>query len=247
MAITFDLSGKTIIVTGAARGLGLAIAKRAAASGAIVAGFDVDGALLAEAAAGQFACHSVDVSNKAQFDAAAAEVAQASGRIDAVINNAMLIRYDPLEAISEDVVDTMLGVGIKGALWGAQALVRHMDKERGGVLINMASPVAVRGIPATAVYGMVKAAMGSLTRTLAAELGPRGVRVNAIAPGSVQTPGAAALTTAEGYEKRKAGIPLRRLGTDDDVSAAALYLLSDEASFITGDILYVDGGSAASI
>ncbi len=242
MAITFDLSGKTIIVTGAARGLGLAIARRAAASGATVAGFDIE-----EIADEPFAVFRVDVSNKAQFEAAAAQVADGSGRIDAIVSNAMLIRYDPLETISEDLVDMMLGVGIKGALWGAQALVRHMDPARGGVLINMASPVAVRGIPGTAVYGMVKAAMGSLTRTLAAELGPRGVRVNAIAPGSVPTPGAAALTTAEGYEKRKEGIPLRRLGTDDDVSAAALYLLSDEASFISGDILYVDGGSAASI
>jgi NAD(P)-dependent dehydrogenase (short-subunit alcohol dehydrogenase family) len=247
MGISFDLSGKTIIVTGAARGLGLAIARRAAASGATVAGFDIDEAALTAAAAGQFATYRVDVSNKAQFDAAAAAVASASGRIDAIVSNAMLIRYDPIEAVSEDVVDTMLGIGIKGAIWGAQALARHMDPARGGVLINMASPVAVRGIPGTAVYAMVKAAMGSLTRTLAAELGPRGVRVNALAPGSIPTPGATALTTAEGYEKRKAGIPLRRLGTDDDVSAAALYLLSDEASYVSGDTLYIDGGSSASL
>jgi NAD(P)-dependent dehydrogenase (short-subunit alcohol dehydrogenase family) len=121
-----------------------------------------------------------------------------------------------------------------------------MDPERGGNIINMASPVAYRGFPGTAVYSLVKGATVTLTKTLAAELGPRGVRVNAVAPGSVPTPGAVGLNSREEYERRGRTIPLRRLGHEQDNANAIAFLLSDEASFINGDILNVDGGIAAS-
>jgi len=248
MSLTFDFRGKSILITGAARGLGRALALGAADAGATVAAFDIDSNLLAQlgpavaaGAQGRITTAVVDVADRAAYTAAAARI----GRLDAVVSNAMLIRYDPIEAVTEDVIDRMVAIGVKGAVWGAQVLLAHMDPARGGVLLNLASPVAERGFPGTAVYSMVKAAMGSLTRTLAVELGPRGVRVNALAPASVPTPGAVAITPREEYERRAARIPLRRLGRDEDVTAAALYLLSDEASFVNGEILHIDGGILA--
>lgn len=244
MATTFDLSGKSILITGAGRGLGRALALGARQSGASVTAFDLDAAALDDLHKSQpsIATHVVDVVDRAAFAAAAARI----GRIDGVVNNAMLIRYDPIEAVDEATLDRMLSIGIKGAVWGVQALLRHMDPVMGGVVLNLASPTAERGFPTTAVYSMVKGAMGTLTRTLAAELGPRRVRVNALAPGSIPTPGAVAITPQEEYERRATRIPLRRLGREDDATFASLYLLSDAASFVSGEILHVDGGFLAS-
>ena len=244
MAATFDLSGKSILITGAGRGLGRALAIGAARSGARVTAFDIDAPALDQlrAATPSIATQVVDVVDSAAFAAAAARI----GRLDAVVNNAMLIRYDPIEAVDDAILDRMLAIGIKGTVWGVQALLRHMDPASGGVVLNLASPVAERGFPGTAVYSMVKGAIGTLTRTLAAELGPRKVRVNALAPGSIPTPGAVAITPQAEYERRAARIPLRRIGRDDDATFASLYLLSDAASFVSGEILHVDGGFLAS-
>jgi NAD(P)-dependent dehydrogenase (short-subunit alcohol dehydrogenase family) len=121
-----------------------------------------------------------------------------------------------------------------------------MRTDRSPAIINMSSPVAERGYPNTALYSAVKGALSTLTKTLAAELGPRGVRVNALAPGSVPTPGALGLNDPAEYERRKRTIPLRRLGHEDDVTAAVLFLLSPAAAFVHGEILHVDGGIAAS-
>ena len=244
MATTFDLSGKSILITGAGRGLGRALAIGAAQSGARVTAFDVDAQSLVELrrASDSITTHVVDVADRGAFRDAAARI----GRIDGVVNNAMLIRYDPIEAVDDEILDRMLAIGIKGAVWGVQALLRHMDPEAGGVILNLASPVAERGFPRTAIYSMVKGAMGTFTRTLAAELGPRRIRVNALAPGSIPTPGAVAITPQAEYERRAVTIPLRRLGRDEDATQASLFLLSDAASFINGDILHVDGGVLAS-
>lgn len=245
MATTFDLSGKSLLITGAGRGLGRALALGASQSGASVTAFDLDAAALADLQRAQplIATRVVDVVDRLAFEAAAQKI----GRIDGVVNNAMLIRYDPIEAVDEPTLDRMLAIGIKGAVWGVQALLRHMDPARGGVILNLASPTGERGFPTTAVYSMVKGALGTLTRTLAAELGPRRVRVNALAPGSIPTPGAVAITPKDEYERRAMRIPLRRLGHEDDATFASLYLLSDAASFVSGEILHVDGGFLASV
>ncbi|MBV8854674.1 MAG: SDR family oxidoreductase [Sinobacteraceae bacterium] len=243
MPATFDLSGQSILITGAARGIGRALALAAAQSGASVSAFDLEAAALdsLKSAAPAIRTAQLDVVNRAEFLAAAARI----GRVDAVVNNAMLIRYDPIEAVQEPILDRMLAIGIKGAIWGTQVLLQQMDPAAGGVLLNLASPTAERGIPNTAVYSLVKGAIATLTRTLAAELGPRGVRVNALAPASIPTPGALAITPREEYERRATRIPLRRLGQESDATAAALFLLSDASAYISGEILHVDGGFLA--
>jgi 3-oxoacyl-[acyl-carrier protein] reductase len=251
MALQHDFSELAVLVTGAGRGLGRSTAEKLAACGATVGLVDIDAANCNAVAAairtagGKAHAYVADVADRSAFAQAAARFANERGRIDAVINNAMLLRYEPIEKVTEDVLERMLAIGIKGTVWGAQLLLAHMDAERGGAIINMASPVAERGFPNTAIYSLVKGAIVTLTKTLAAELGPRKVRVNAVAPGSVPTPGAMGLNDKAEYERRARTIPLRRLGHEDDNAEAVAFLLSPEAAFINGEILHVDGGIAA--
>ncbi|HTY49559.1 MAG TPA: SDR family oxidoreductase [Steroidobacteraceae bacterium] len=246
-----ELSRQAVLITGAARGLGRAMALALARQGTAVGLVDVDEAgcraAAEEARAAGAAAHAytVDVCDRGALLDAAARFAADHGGLDAVINNAMLLRYEPIEAVTEAVIERMLGIGIKGAVWGVQALLAHGRTDRGTCMLNMSSPVAERGYPNTALYSTVKGALTTLTRTLAAELGPRGIRVNALAPGSVPTPGAMGLNDKAEYERRARTIPLRRLGHEDDVAAAAVFLLSPAAAFINGEILHVDGGIAA--
>jgi 3-oxoacyl-[acyl-carrier protein] reductase len=252
MAIKHDFRDLAVLVTGAGRGLGRSTAEKLASCGATVGLVDIDGESCTAVVAGirksggQAFAFEADVSDRAAFARAAGQFASERGRIDAVVNNAMLLRYEPIEKVTEEVLEQMLAVGIMGSVWGAQLLLAHMHAERGGSIINMASPVAERGYPNTSVYSLVKGAIVTLTKTLAAELGPRRVRVNAVAPGSVPTPGAMGLNDRAEYERRARTIPLRRIGHEDDNAEAVAFLLSPEACFINGEILHVDGGIAAS-
>ena len=249
--MNWELEGQAVFITGAGRGLGRSVAELLAKNGVSVGICDVDAKTCKAAqdailkAGGKAAAYVFDASDREAFMAAAREFAELNGRIDAVVNNAMLLRYEPIEQVTPEVMDQMMGVGIKGSVWGAQALLAHMDKERGGAIINMASPVAEKGFPNTSIYSLVKGALVTLTKALSAELGPRKVRVNAVAPGSVPTPGALGLNTKEEYERRTRTIPLRRLGAADDNAQGVAFLLSPAAAFINGEILHVDGGIAA--
>src|SRR6187399_2118220 len=191
-----DLSGQCVFITGAARGLGKSMALKLAGCGATVGVSDL---VLAECESvveeirskgGQAHAYAVDVAVRKLFMAGTATFAAKCGRIDALVNNAMLLKYEPVEQISDETLSQMTAIGINGSVWGAQALLAHYDQVRGGAIVNMASPVAEKGFPNTAAYSAVKGAIVTLTKVLAAELGPRNVRVNAIAPGSVPTPGA---------------------------------------------------------
>ena len=243
---------RRVFVTGAGRGIGQAAAELLAERGAHVGVVDIDPATADGVAAGirarggRASAHIADLTDPEAFSQAAADFAAAAGGIDAVINNAMWIRYEPISAVSGATLERMLAIGVKAPVWGVQALLRHMEPGFGGAVINLASPAADQGYPNTAIYAAVKGGIRAMTRALAVELGPRGVRVNAVAPGAVPTPGARSLVDDVGYEARKAKTPLGRLCSERDVANAMGFLLSHEASFITGEVLHVDGGISVS-
>jgi len=246
-----ELRDRHILITGAGRGLGRHAALHLAELGATLGVADIDAnnaqAVAAEigSAGGVGFAYPGDVSEQESFERIATDFAGQCGRIDAIVNNAMVLHYCGVEDVEPQRLDTMLSVGIKSLFWSAQALLRHYDAEQGAALINIASPVAARGYPGTSAYSTVKGAVVSFTRAMAAELGPRGIRVNAVSPGSVPTPGALALNTAEVYEQRAAVNPLRRNGTEADNSKAIAFLLSEDSDYINGEILNVDGGTSA--
>jgi meso-butanediol dehydrogenase/(S,S)-butanediol dehydrogenase/diacetyl reductase len=247
-----DLSTQYIFISGAGRGLGRAAAQHLAKCGAVVGVSDIDAAgceetvRLVRAAGGQAHAYPADLSRRASFLEAAAAFAQIGKRIDAVVNNAAHLRYEKVEDVTEETFEKMVNIGLKAVVWGTQALIAHYDVNRGGAIINMASPVAYRGYPNTSIYSSIKGAVVAITHTLAAELGPRNIRVNAVAPASVPTPGALQYVDSAEYERRARTIPLRRIGREEDNSNAIAFLLSREASFINGTVLHVDGGAVAS-
>ncbi|MXP40314.1 SDR family oxidoreductase [Altererythrobacter soli] len=244
-------TGQPILISGAGRGLGEGIAKHLASEGAIVGVADIDEASAQAVAAairesrGQAHAYGADLGRRQAFFDVAEAFRRDAGPLRAVINNASVLVYEPIEQVTEETLDRMLSAGLKSVFWGVQAFLAHRDENAPGNILNYSSPVAYRGRPNTGAYTTIKAGIAGLTKVLAGELGPRGVRVNAIAPGSVPTPATEGFVTPEQYAERAKQIPLRRNGTPDDVARAAAFLLSAEAAFITGAMLAIDGGIIA--
>ena len=244
------LTDRVAIVTGASRGLGKAMAQAFAAEGAIVAVLDLK-AHWAQATADEivasggralaFAC---DVSDRAAVQAVFATIAEAHGRIDVLVNNAIWNRYEPIAAIEPATVDRMIGVGFTAIVWALQAVAPIMRAGGGGSIVNIASVSAQLGIPNALLYCGIKAGVTGLTRAAAVELGPDRIRVNAVAPSTVATEGVMAMLDDTAFAARVARTPLRRLGETGDIAAATLFLASDASSFVTGQVLAVDGGLA---
>jgi NAD(P)-dependent dehydrogenase (short-subunit alcohol dehydrogenase family) len=245
------LKGQVAFVTGAGRGIGQAMAFAFASEGAAVGVADID-KTIAEATADQITKNSgkarafaIDVSRREDLLRAVDELVAEFGRLDIVANNAIVFKREPVAEICEETVTRMIDVGLKSIFWSAQAALRHMDPERGGVIINNTSPAAELGVPRSTVYSAIKGGVSSLTRSLAVEFGPRRIRVNAVCPGTVPTPGALAMNNFDAalYESRRQRCPLGRNGTVEDIASAAVFLASPEASYISAAILRIDGGT----
>lgn len=243
------LERQVAFITGGGRGIGRAIGLAFASEGAVVGIADIDRASAEAAvaditrASGAARAFVIDASHREAVLDASDRLVSEFGRLDIVVNSAISFRYEPVGEIREETWDRMTAVGLKSLIWGAQAADRHMVAERGGVIINFSSPTAERGHSGTAVYSAIKGAVGALTRALAVEFAPRRIRVNAICPGAIPTPGARALVDDAGYEFRRKKTPLGRLGTAEEIGAAAVYLASSDGAFITGEVMHVDGGA----
>lgn len=244
------LKGQVAFVTGAGRGIGQAMALAFASEGAAVGVVDID-KTTAEATANQIVENSgkaralpIDVSRRDDVLCAIDQLVSEFGRLDIVANNAIVFKREPVSEIRDETFERMVSVGLKSLIWTAQGALRHMDPQRGGVIINNTSPAADLGMANSAVYSAIKGAVSSITRAMAVEFGARKIRVNAVCPGTVPTPGARELNNFDDavYEARRKRTPLGRLGAPEDIAQAAVFLASEEASFITAAILRVDGG-----
>ena len=243
--ITFGLADRVCIVTGGARGIGEACVRRFAREGARVVIADIDdahGAALASELGGLYV--HCDVGDKAQVDALVAQTMAAHDRIDVLVNNAGIFRAADFLDVTEADFDAVLRINLKGSFLAGQAVAREMAKVGLGSIINMSSVNAVLAIPTIASYNVSKGGINQLTRVMALALADKGIRVNAVAPGTIATELAAkaVLTSEEAKARILSRTPMKRLGAPSEIADTVAYLASDAASYITGEIVVVDGG-----
>lgn len=244
-------SNKTAVVTAAGAGIGRAIAVRLAGEGAAVVVSDINDAAGAQtvdlitAAGGSAAYKHADVSNAADVEALMAFALSTYGRLDLAVNNAGIgAMPKPVEEISEADWDRTVNVTLRGTFLAMRSQIAHFRSMGGGAIVNIASVAGISATPSLTPYGAAKHGVVSLTRSVALENAARGIRVNAVAPGAVETAALASLP-----EEAKAGyaaeVPMQRLGKPEEIASAVSWLLSDEAAFVTGIVLPVDGGTSA--
>ena len=247
-SISFGLQDRVVIITGAAQGIGEACARRFAREGAQVVIADVADArgqaLAAELGATYQHC---DVGDKAQVDALVAQVLHQHGRIDVLVNNAGIFKAANFLQVTEADFDAVLRVNLKGAFLVGQAVARAMAQAGRGAIVNMSSVNSVLAIPDIASYNVSKGGINQLTRAMALALADQGVRVNAVGPGTIATELAAqaVLTSEEAKNKIMMRTPIKRLGEPAEVADVVAFLASDAASYMTGEIVMVDGGRMA--
>jgi NAD(P)-dependent dehydrogenase (short-subunit alcohol dehydrogenase family) len=244
-SVSFGLAGRVCIVTGAAQGIGAACARRLARDGALVVLADIadaPGAALAQELGGSYV--HCDVGDKAQVDTLVAKAMLDHGRIDVLVNNAGIFKAAEFLDVSEADFDAVLRVNLKGSFLVGQAVAREMAKAGRGAIVNMSSVNAVLTIPTIASYNVSKGGINQLTRVMALALADKGIRVNAVAPGTIATELAAkAVLTSEDAKRRiMSRTPMKRLGEPGEVADVVAWLASDAASYVTGEIVVVDGG-----
>ncbi len=242
------LEGKTALITGAARGIGKAIALKFAFEGANIAFTDLvidDNAKATEQEIAAFGVKAKgfasDASNFEATKAVVAEIQKEFGRIDILVNNAGITKDGLLLRMSEEQWDRVIGINLKSAFNFTRNVIPVMFSQRSGSIINMASVVGVHGNAGQANYAASKAGMIALAKSVAQEMGPRGIRANAIAPGFIETAMTAALPEKI-REEWKMKIPARRGGKPEDIADVATFLASDLSSYVTGQVIQVDGG-----
>jgi len=241
------LEGKVCLITGAGQGIGEATALKFAREGAVVIACDlkqeqVDAVAQACRAAGAQAEGQVmDVTNRAQVDAVVAQVMAAHGRIDVLVNNAGITQDARLQKMTLEQFDRVIDVNLRGVFHCAQAVAGHMTQQGSGVILNASSVVGLYGNFGQTNYAATKFGVIGVTKTWARELSPKGVRVNAVAPGFIKTPMIATVPDKV-LDELAQKVPLKRLGQAEEIANAYAFLASDEASYITGAVIEVDGG-----
>ncbi len=241
-----DFSGKTVIVTGSARGIGRAIAERFSRAGARVVISDIDETAVC-AVAGEMPGEAIgiraDVTKAADVDALMAKTQERFGTVDVVVNNAGVTRDTLMIRMDEKDWDMVLDINLKGAFLVTKSAAKIMMKQRSGRIVNVSSVVGLFGNAGQVNYSASKAGLLGLTKSAAKELGGRGITVNAVAPGFIETDMTRVLSD-EAREKFLERSVIKRPGTPDDVAAAVMFLASDGAAYITGHVIAVDGGMA---
>ena len=239
------LQGKTALITGAARGIGKAIALRFAAEGANIAFTDLavneETQAEIEALGVKAKSYASNAADFAQTEEVVKQVKEEFGSIDILVNNAGITKDGLMLRMSEQQWDAVIAVNLKSAFNFIHACVPIMMRQRKGSIINMASVVGVHGNAGQSNYAASKAGLIALAKSIAQEMGPKGIRANAIAPGFIETAMTAALSD-EVREEWKKKIPLRRGGQVEDIANTALYLASDLSSYVSGQVIQVDGG-----
>ncbi|PIF90603.1 NAD(P)-dependent dehydrogenase (short-subunit alcohol dehydrogenase family) [Acidovorax sp. 62] len=248
-SVHFGHQGRVCIVTGGAQGIGEACVRRFASEGAKPVIVDVDdarGHALAQALGALYV--RCDVGDKAQVDALVAQVLAAYGRIDVLVNNAGIFRAADFLEVTEADFDAVLRVNLKGSFLVGQAVARamaaHNGGHGGGAIVNMSSVNGVLTIPSISSYNVSKGGVNQLTRVMALALADKNIRVNAVAPGTIATELAAkaVLTSDEAKSKIMSRTPMKRLGEPSEIADVVAWLASDAASYVTGEIVTVDGG-----
>ncbi|MFM9924488.1 glucose 1-dehydrogenase [Variovorax sp. H27-G14] len=245
-----SLEGRVAFISGAGHGIGRATALAFARLGATVGVNDLKAEFVEDTVAeihrlgGKAVAVPQDVSSRDGMRLAVQRLAGEAGRLDVMVNNAAWVRYQPLMEVTPEVMDRMVDIGFKSVIWGIQAAAEAMDPARGGSIINVASIAGFKSPARSVVYSGLKAGVLGITRAAAADLGARGIRVNAVAPGAVPTEGTAKHRNAELDAKRIARTPLGRLGTVEDIADAICFLAGDGSRFVNAEVIRLDGGAS---